>query len=81
MINGRDVVNHIRLIWDDRDPANTGWYCRLQYNDEVLRDEQLDGTRRAGIRHLLPQAKAEARTWGLRVERGSKLTVDLEAQI
>ena len=64
-------VTKIEIIWDrDHGIQNEGWYCRISLSDGQERDQSLDGSHRAGLRSLLPQARAEAKAWGLRIPRG-----------
>ncbi len=58
------TVKRIELTWSE------GWQCRLTLANGRELDQTVGGTRKAGRRTLLPEAKAEARAQGLKLERG-----------
>lgn len=58
------MVKRIDLDWEE------GWWCQFTFANGVEMTLLVAGTRKAGRRTLLPEAKHEARALGLKLIRG-----------
>lgn len=73
----KPTVTGLKAIWDDSDSTNTGWYFWFRDSNGETYTSQVAGKIRkdAGLRRLGPEARTEARSFGLHVPRGLEVEI------